>query len=339
MTVKLSDIAKRAGVSMMSVSRAVNNKAGLSGELRTRILNIADEMGYVPNRLAADLCGKHRSMTVGVIVPHIRNTIFPLILESIEKLLSENGYRIFLCCSYNNPIKEFHDISALLERQVDGIIRCPATLEESLKSAKLIRKQKCPLILMDRILPDFEADSVTVDDYQGAYSAVSHLIALKRRKIAHLTTANESWVAAERLRGYRDALREAGIKSDSKMIIKAGSEFDDGIRGMEKLLEHSSPDALFCFNDPLALGAGKYMRDRGIAIPDQIALIGFSSTLETEIAAVPLSTVFQDAEGLGRQAALALLSRLYNPSAKTPCRQQVLCTHLVIRESTAGRGI
>lgn len=144
--ITLRDIAEKSGVSLMSVSRAIHGRPGIGKDLQKKIAEMAAEMGYVPNRSANQLGQKNSPMTVGVVIPHLANTIFPDILQSIETALSANGYRILLCCSYNNPIKEFQDISALLERQSDGIIWCPVLLEESRKAAELIRKQRCPLV-------------------------------------------------------------------------------------------------------------------------------------------------------------------------------------------------
>ncbi|QSH42260.1 LacI family DNA-binding transcriptional regulator [Lentisphaerota bacterium ZTH] len=335
MRVCLKDVAEKAGVSIMTVSRAVHNKPGVSKELRLKLLKIADTMGYVPVRLAGDYQNRSRTMTIGIVLPHIEHTIFPAMLCAAEEVFSNNGYRIFLCCTYENSVKEFHDISALLERQVDGIIWSPATVKESSRAASIILKQKCPLVFMDRMIPDINADSVVVDDYEGAYNAVSHLILQGCRRIAHLTSRSESWVSLERRRGYQQALLDNSLEISEELIVAAGSDVNSGVCGLEKLLNaEADMDAVFCFNDPLAIGAYKALTRKNINIPSEVAVMGFSATFATEIAAVPISTVFQDASGIGRQAAVTLLSRIGNPYSILPARKQVLSTHLITRSST-----
>ncbi|MCP3965758.1 MAG: LacI family transcriptional regulator [Lentisphaerae bacterium] len=335
MKVCLKDVAEMAGVSMMSVSRAVHNKPGVSRKVRRKILEVAEEIGYVPNRMSMQPVVSRSTMTIGVVLPYLEHTIFPTMLCGIEEILSYNGYRIFLCCTYNNSVKEFHDISALLERNVDGLIWSPATLKESSRSAQVIMKQQCPMVFMDRLLPGIDADSVIVDDYVGAYSAVMHLIEQGCKKIAHITSDVESWVSSERTRGYEQALIDNKMKVFRQLIMKEGTDVDAGACGMEKLLNIGRKvDAVFCLNDPVAIGACKTLQQEKIEVPGEIAVFGFSDILETQIAAVPISTVFQDASGLGRQSALTLLSRIGNPNSGLPPKQQVLSTHLVLRSST-----
>ena len=174
--VTIQDIAKAAGVSQMTVSRAIRGQPGVSEQLQQKISSLAMSMGYVPNRSLQELGRNRSSMTVGVILPYLGNTIFAEILENIEIVLSSYGYRILLCCTYNNLIKEFHDISALLERQVDGIIWAPLHMKNSLPAARIIKKQRCPLVFVDRKMPNWNADSVLVDDFDGALALTRHLI-------------------------------------------------------------------------------------------------------------------------------------------------------------------
>ncbi len=331
----IKDIAAACGVSLMTVSRALQGKPGVGLEKKRKIEKVAETLGYVPHRMAYALGQKNSSMTAGVVIPQLSNTIFPTILQNIESSLSPNGYRILLCCTYDNPIKEFHEISALLERQVDGIIWSPVLEEDSEKAARLILEQNCPLVFLDRMLPSIAADAVLVDDFTGAYDATRHLLDQGMRRIVHLAPRTESYVARERRRGYLAALADGGVEFHDEWILKIGSELQHGREGMNLLLNSGlSPDAIFCFNDPLAIGACMTLTERGIAVPEKIAVVGFSATIETEFAQIPLTSVFQDAIGLGRHAAEMLLSRMINPELKISPRKKILKTNLIVRQSS-----
>lgn len=335
--VNLKDIAEATGVSMMTVSRALRGKAGVGRELRERIAAVADEAGYVPNRAAYQLGQQTGTMTVGVVVPHIANTIFPAVLQTIEGVLAANGYRILLCCTYDNPLKEFNDISALLERQADGLIWAPVLMEESLRAAELIHKQKCPLVFLDRKFPGRPADAVLVDDREGARVLGRHLLERGFRDIAYLGPRMESYTARERREGFFEALAEAGVTPRPEWILAIGSDVDAGRNGAQWLLDRPArPRAVCCFNDPLAVGAEIELLARGWAIPGDMAVAGFSGSMESEISRVPITTIHQDAAGLGRVAAELLLSRLINSAVRPAPIERVLKTHLVARASTLG---
>lgn len=337
-SITLKDLAQKAGVSLMTVSRALRGTNGVGLEMREYIQNLAVEMGYIPYRSLYSLGGKNSSMTVGIVIPHLPNTIFPEMIQNMEIILSSHGYRILLFCNYNKTIKEFQDISALLERQTDGIIWAPLHMEESKKAAAMIMEKKCPLVFVDRKLAGFETDSAIVDDFQGARDAVLHLIAQHRTRIAFLRPKLESYVASERQKGFEAALQETATPCDKRLILKVGPDLESGREGVKILLQKGEyPDAIFCFNDPIAIGAEMELLAQGISIPDTIALAGFSNVLECEIAKVPLTTVYQDAAGLGQAAAELLLNRMLNPGIVLKPVTRILKTNLIVRESSVER--
>jgi LacI family transcriptional regulator len=334
MRIRLRDLAEKTGFSMMSVSRALRNKPGVGDRARREIAQAAAQAGYLPNALAGILGKKKPSLTIGVVVPHIENTIFPAMIRAAERKLSGAGYCVFLYCSDNSPIMELDGITALLERQIDGLIWSPAAVDGSLRAARLVRRQGCPLVFLDRIIPGFEADSVTVNDHAGAVAAVSHLVSMGHRAVAHITPEQDSWVARERMRGYFDALEKAGVAPSRGMTVKSSPDIDGGAAAMEILLKRKPlPTAVFCFNDPMAVGAVKTLLRLGMKIPGEMAVAGFSAAVETEISAVPITTVLQDAGGLGEKAAGAVLARIDNPGAGF--KSVVLDAPLIIRRSTS----
>ena len=331
----LRDIAKAANVSMMSVSRALRGGVGVSGELRTRITRLAEELGYVPNRLSYELGQQKNTMTVGVVIPHFGNSFFTSILQQIEATLFTHGYRILLACSFNNPIKEFHDISALLERQVDGIIWAPVVYDEGRRAAELIMRQNCPLVFIDRKIPGINTDSVVVDDRHGALSAMRHLTSMGLRKIAYFGARLDSYVTQERRSGYLAGLREAGIEVRGDWMFRTGNDMIAGQSAVAQLLEQKEKvEAIFCFNDMLAVGTELELLNRGIRIPEDIMLVGFGGVFESGIVRVPITSVHQDENALATAAAELLLTRMNNPTMKLPSVERVIPTTLIVREST-----
>lgn len=274
-------------------------------------------------------------MTVGVVLPYLGNLIFAEILENIESVLSSYGYRIFLCCTYNNLVKEYHDISSLLERQVDGIIWAPLHVKDSRQAAKLIMKQHVPFVFVDRRLPDCKADSVLVDDFDGALELTRHLLDGGRKKIAYVGALLESHVERERRNGFLAGMRERCLEVREEWICRGGADISAGKKAASLLLGCSEkPDAVFCFNDMLSIGVEQGLLENGVRIPEDIALVAFSGTLEMEIASIPITGVFQDAVSLGRKSADFLLRRMINPRVRMAPENLVLNTRLVIRASS-----
>ena len=319
---------------MMTVSRALRNAYGISPKTRDKVIGIASEMGYVPNKVASNLA-QRRTQTIGVVLPDIAHSIFPELFKSMETVLGAQDYRLFLTCSYDQPEKEFLEVIALLERRVDGIIIAPVSNEKSRKSIHKIKALNVPLVLIDRIIPDENTDSVAVTDFQGAFEVVTHLIDEGFQNILHFSGPDDVWTSCERKRGFEEAMQAAGRTVTSDQIIKTGFSVPDGIEGMKKVLAQDKlPDAIFCANDPVALGAFKILRQHGIAIPDQIALAGFSDIMESSIIETPLTTVRQDTEALGREAAKILLSRLNNELQDQQTIEKQIPTELIIRASS-----
>lgn len=336
--VSLKDIAEACGLSVMTVSRALRDTKVVKPQTRERILEAAREMGYVPNRLASSF-GRQKTMTVGLVIPDLEHSIFPTLIKGIEGALSGEGYNLLLCCAYNRPEKEEREIQSLLERRVDGIILAPASAASSADAVSRIQAMRVPCVFVDRIVPGLELDAVTVDDFEGALQVVSHLIEQGYSRIAHIGGPEGVWTAEERLRGYRKAMAQAKRPVRAEHIIRASLTVEEGEAAMERLLDlPERPDAVFCVNDPTALGAYKTIRRRGLRLPGEIGLAGFSATLESELLETPLTTVAQDAAALGRQAAALLLTRMQGESAPPHPVHEVVKTRLIVRQSTMRKG-
>jgi len=330
--VNLKEVAEKLGVSMMSVSRAINNKPGLNTKTREKILQVVNEMGYVPNMLAGSL-GRKETKTIGVLIPVIENTNFPDMLRGIESTLSKEGYRFILCCSYNDPIKERNEIASLLEMQIDGLIWTPATLNDSADIMNLIKGQSCPMIFMDRLIPGVEANSVVVDDFDGAYEAVRHLYDQGFKSVAHLSSDLEFWTSRERLRGFRAAMREF-YPGQKEILLTGEASVAGGAKAMKELLKTEQlPEALFAFNDPMAIGAFQVLKSAGVRVPQEMGIVGFANILAGELMAVSLSSVDQNAEMIGAESARLLLQQITQEHNGATMRHLVQ-SRLVIRESS-----
>ena len=334
--VSLADIAQEAGVSLMTVSRALHGVFGVSDELQKKIQAIAEEKGYVPSRNLFDLKKRRLTKVVGFVLPQLSNTFFPQLYEAIDRFFTEKGWRVHLCCSYNSTIREYRTLSSLVEMGVDGLLWCPVKSKGYVHFRKTLREVNIPLVFVDRKVRDFEADSVVVNDYETMLALTRHLISQGKRRIAYLgDTGPDSWVARERQAGYVMALHEAHLPIRPELILNVGSDWENGARGTRELLNHEI-DAICCYNDPLAIGAEKELLARGYKIPDDIALVGFSDVLATQIATIPITTAHQDAAQIGVEASRLLHNRIISPRGIKGVMNKVIPTELVFRQSTRG---
>ena len=339
--VGLADIARVCSLSKMTVSRALRNSDAVSPETRRKVQEAARQMGYVPNRLAVSF-SRQESKLVGMVIPEMDLVFFPLAVMSVESSLNTKGYLLSLCSSNHQPGKEYREVRALLERRVDGIIIVPESSTQSVEALSTIQATGCPLVLLDRMVPGVEADTVTTDDFEGAFAAVTHLIEQGYTNIAHIAGSENVWTAEERLRGYKAALTAAGMEVRPDNIVRVRSSnvvqvdrlSTAGKEATEYLLSLSErPDAIFCTADPIAVGAYLALRNHSIEIPKDMGLVGFADILEAERLPVPLTTVAQDIHDLGRQAAKLLLDRMAGKSPDRPVHY-VSKTRLVVRQSS-----
>lgn len=333
--VTLTDIARLAGVSVMTVSRSLRDAEGVSPKLQLTIKKIARELNYIPQRSQYESNGESCPKTVGVLLPQLENTIFPKVLKNIETELSLYGYRVFFSCPYGDILTEFRNLEAILDSHPDGIIWSPVHITQSRKAAGLIKDADYPLVFLDRKIDGVKADAILVDDYEGMYAATKHLVEQGKRHFAFIAPREDSYVAVERLSGFRKALADTGIEFIEEHLVHVGADIVAGHEAVRLLMERGGEiDAYVCFNDPLAIGVEYELLERQVRIPHEAAIMGFSGIIETQIAQIPISTVFQDAELLGCAAAEFLLSRMTNPDIKLLPREKVIKTYPLLRASS-----
>lgn len=328
----IKDVAERAGVSTATVSHVINKTRYVSEELQARVRQAMEELGYQPNAIARSLRRKE-THTVGLIIPDNSNPFFAEVARGIEDFGFRNGYSVILCNSDGDLKKELAYISVLTSKRVDGIVFIAATAE-----AEHIRPflGEIPLVIVDRKMPALEADSVLVDNFGGGYAATKHLIDLGHRDIGCITGPPDLAPSADRVAGYKQALKDHGIPLRNELIVEGDFRYQSGNEGMYRLLNlETPPTAVFACNDVMAIGAMKAVQDQGLVVPEDVAIVGFDDITLASFTNPTLTSVKQPKYEMGK-IALELLFERMGSSDPWRKREIILDTTLMIRESTRG---
>ncbi len=325
----VKEVARKAGVSTATVSRALSGSAGVREPLRSGILEAARLLNYRPNRAARDLRVRS-SRAVGVLIPDIENPFFTSLVCGIEDVLRKTDYSILLASYNEDPEQETRRLEVFRAEGVCGLIFAASRAPSSLYSE--LERDGLTLVAVSRSLPRLRADEVTVASRDGAYHAISHLIKLGHKRIAMINGPTAFTTARDRQAGYEDALREAGMHVKDELVVHGAFKQAAGHAAMEQLLNLSKPPtAVFAASNLLTLGALQAIHERNLDIPGQIAVVGFDDMPWAMSLRPPLTTVAQPAFDAGRTAAEMLLARVREPSL--PRRQVVLETRLIVRSS------
>lgn len=328
--VTIDDVAKRAGVSTATVSRVINRNYGVSDELQQRVLSAITELGYQPDRAARRLRA-NSSEVLGIIIPDIQNPYFTSVVRSIEDVAYEHQMTVLLCNTDDHFEKQENYIRALLAERVAGMILVP-TITSRLQSLELLQRSGTPVVLVDRLLDRLAFDSVVVDHYQGAYTAVQHLIDIGYQRIALIVGEQALFPGRERHRGYQQALADNGINYDSDLVRIDHFKIESGRQHARELLQaQNKPDAIFAASNLLTLGVLKAARELRLHIPEDIALVGFDDMPWASELNPSLTVVAQPAIEIGQEAFRLLLNRRCHPGR--PVHTLTLQTSLIIRES------
>ena len=334
MVVRMKDIARDLGVSVVTVSKVLRNHSDISAETRERVLKRVKELNYRPN-LAARALVTGRTNMVGLVVPDLVHPFFAEVAKGISSVLRKKGYGLVISSSEEDPELERQEIDDLLARRMDVLIL--ASTQWTVEAFRRIESLNTPYVLIDRKFTGLASHFVGVDDERVGAMATKHLIEQGCRRIAHIR-GRETSPAIGRFEGYRRALREHGLAFDSRYVV-TGSSADDagevsGYRAMQRLLDLEKwPDAVFCFNDSIALGAMKAIFEAGLNVPKQIAIVGCGNFSYTGLLRVPLTTVDQQSSAIGVEAAKLALRAA---RAKKPIRPKeiLLEPKLVARASS-----
>ena len=300
----IRDVAQRAGVSITTVSHVVNGTRPVSSDGMARVLEAIDELGYQPNAVARSLRISETKM-FGMIVPDNSNPYFAEVARSIEDAAFELGYSVILCNSDEDAIKEQAYLDLLIEKRVDGI----AFVATGRRAGGLdpARLRSMPVVIVDREIEGGKWTSVLVHNSRGGREAVTHLLKLGHRRIGCISGPRDLGPSSERVRGYREALRKAGIAADPRWLVEGDFHAEGGYRTMCELLERDDAlTAVFACNDMMAVGALRAIHERGRRVPQDIALVGFADIALASYTQPALTTIAQPYRELGRRVAQLL---------------------------------
>ena len=336
MSATLSDIAKDLDISVVTVSKALRNKGRISARTRSRVLKRAKELDYRPNWVARSLVTR-RTYTIGLLLPDFTHPFFADIAKIIAETVRPRGYHVIISYFEEDPDLERVEADSLLARRVDGLILASSQSPDRLELFEELRSRKMPLVLIDRPIEGVRASFVGVDNEAVGRLATTHLIERGCRRIAHLR-GPKIGLAAKRLSGYTASLKKNRLTAPPGYVVDAGFQDHSGYQAMKKLLAAGPPpDGVFCYNDPVAIGAMKALSEAGLRVPEDVAVVGAGNVHYSDALAVPLTTIDQKTREIGARAAELLLEQIGSKRAVRP-EKILIVPELVVRKSTQRPG-
>lgn len=331
--VTMKEIAKKLGVSVSTVSRAMKDSPELHPDTKKRIVEMAKSMNYQYNLLAQSL-RISRSKVLGVIVPELTSHFFSSNISGIQDTAYKRGYNIMICQSNESFDQEKSNIRTLVSSQVDGLLISLSRETKTYDHLHDLYDRGIPFIMFDRVTEEIPVSKITVDDAHGAYLVVKHLLDQGCRKIAYFSGPEDLYISKKRKEGYLEALAEYGISEKDSLVYFTDLTLEMNRQVTLDMLESGDlPDAIFAMIDPVAVDVMIVMKEKGIKIPDQIALAGFTNNPTSAVVEPSLTTVSQPGYEMGQLAANHLLDQLEEIVPDDP-QSFVLLTTLVERNSS-----
>lgn len=335
--VTIKDIAKALGLSTSTVSRALRDSYEISPETKKLVIEYAEKINYHPNPIALSL-KERRSHSIGVIVAEIANSFFSQAINGIESIAYNNGYTVIISQSRESFDREMLNLQYLTSRSVDGLIISVSTETKDFSYFKELNEKGLPIVFFDRIVDDIKTHKVAADNFKGAYEATVHLIKNGYRRIAAVSNPEVLSITRERLAGYKAALVDHDIEINESLIKfcqHGGMIFPEVEAVMDDLFaSKEKPEAIFASADKLTTGCFRILKTKGLSVPGDVGLIGFSNTDLTELLDPPLSVIKQPAFEMGETAISFLLQLIESKRPITDFETKVLSTELLIRGST-----
>lgn len=333
--VTIKDLARILGVSVSTVSRALKDHPEISLETRNNVQELAKKMHYKPNAIALSL-RQRKTKLIGVVIPEIIHHFFSCVISGVERVAHENGYNVVIFQSNEDYEREVAICQSIINSHIDGLLISMSKNTSQIDHFRELREQGIPIVFFDRICGELNTDRVVVDDFQGALIAVRHLISVGCKRIAHLAAPQKLLIGQKRQLGYLEALKEAHLPIDKKLIIPCDNQYDaiDVIRRLMAL--PNPPDGIFAVNDLTAAGAIHELHKLNYRIPEDIAVCGFTDGMVATLTTPTLTTVEQHGAEIGEQAAQLLIRRIEEDSESLPPVTKVIKTNLIVRESTVG---
>jgi DNA-binding LacI/PurR family transcriptional regulator len=329
----LKDIAQQLGISISTVSRALRGMPEVNSETREAVMKLSQEVDYEPNMLATSLL-RRQSNLIGVVVPNMDYFIATAV-KGMDEAALEAGYTVVVCQSNESYGREVANVQRLLQSHVDGFIVSLSSETQNTDHFKRITKKNIPLIFFDRDCSDFEAPKILLDNYEGAFQAVKHLLENGYKRIAYLGAKKNLSISNIREQGYRDAIKEFGLEINESLIIHGDFDQTYAYKTTLELLQNAEnkPDAFFTISDKLAVGSFIAIKELGLNIPRDIGLVGFNDEPIMSLLTPPISSVFQPAFEMGKLAVKLFIEQIHSEELVIP-PPIVLKPKLVIRVSS-----
>jgi LacI family transcriptional regulator len=334
LTVKLSDVAEKAGVSLATASLVFNERPGVNKDTRERVLGAAAELDYTPNKAARSLA-MNSSTTIGLVVTDIENPFFGSLTRYIDEYARKQKFSLILAISRDDPELENRIIENFIGECVDGIIVVPTQVSRGeFRIYETLGKRGIPVVFATTYYPGFEGDYVMTDLALGSYRLTKYLLELGHRDIAFLASADRNALISRlRISGYERAFVEGAFDCDPSRVIQCTRpDFQSGYLEARRLLEGECPDAIIAINDILALGAQKAFKEAGFAIPKDISIAGYDDVIFSSISDVPFTTVRQNISEIARLTVELAIGRIRDlPQAEN---HVLIAPELMVRETT-----
>lgn len=308
----IHDVARKAGVSVRTVSRVMNKPEMVSPDTTQSVLKAIEKLGYQPSQVARSLVRK-KTNSIGVVMPDIKNTFFNSWYRSVEKCAAAFGYTTLLCSTDEDSVNEMRFVKLFQAHRVDGILMVPRSFE----TVKYLLKSETVTVLVDRWYDGVKIDLVTTDHYDGALNLTKYLIGQGHRKIGVLTGQDDLSSSRERYRGFCDALGMNGLKVATEFVANCDFKEANALEWVSRMLERKDrPTALFSFNSLMTVGAIKAINARGLKIPDDISLVCYDEIPGNDVFNPKITHVLQPIEELGSEATRILVEKIENPKLK-----------------------
>jgi len=332
--VTLKNIAEALGISAMTVSRALNNRENVNEKTRQRVIEKARSMGYTPNHVAKSLVSS-KTYTIGVVIPQITHSFFPEVVRGIEEVTYDSGYQLFLTNANEQASREKEAIQTFQSKQVDGMLISSSQTEEASSYYEDLINGGTKIVFFDRCVETIGASCISVNDRYSSKRITEHLIQKHNyKKIACLRGPQNVPIGYKRFEGFKDALQKHGLDLNKEWIIDAGFQEETGYQAMKELLSVSNdlyPEAVVCVNDPCAIGAICAIKEAGLSIPEDIAIVGFTDDIRAPLMSPPLTTIHQPAYEVGMRAAQKLIHTIQNEDE--PAEYLEVATSMKVRSS------
>lgn len=332
MKVTIYDVAKKAGVSIATVSKVINNTGNMRETTRQRVKKVMEELNYQPNVHASALMGKG-TKTLGFLLQDISNPFFSELAKVIEDHVHEKGYNVFISSTADDETKEKKYIELMEQKQVDGFIVSSTYKNKGILQSLI--KRNVPLIMLTQDDPELDVSKISIDDFKGGYEATSHLLQYGHRKIA-IIAEKRSFSSDKRLEGYLSALKTYNIDQNEQLIVRINPSIENGMKAFEQLLTQdktNQPTAIFACNEQLAIGVMLAAREKDIKIPLDLSLVGFDDTILATTTVPRLTTIKQPISEMGKRTVDMLIEEIESGIRK---KERILFNpEIIIRETSA----